>query len=207
MKPWRPVTQLCAIIAVPLAVIIPVIVASYFYFMRNQLNLPLYIHGFLLKDPVKVSQTTLLDLSNHKIKISDYQGRWVLMYIFSHCDYQHSLGLLKKMAQLNLALGGFSRKMHMMPVYKSGCHIPTKFIDKISTYQSVGQQLLRISPKQLTTFNAYFNGYQLQGRVVGQNRLYVIDPKGYVIIYYVDSISLKDEYQDLSYLFINNPAV
>ena len=111
------------------------------------------------------------------------------------------------MDQLDLVLGNFGHKTHIIPVYMKRCHIPADFTQQLEKYKPVGHQVLRIDAKQLQIFNSHFNGDQVMGRVVNQNRLYVIDPKGYVIIYYVDATSVSEEYQDLSYLISHNPVV
>lgn len=181
----------------------PIMISHFIYDFKNRVQTPISPHGFLLKNPVKVSSLSFTTHKGKTVQLNKYKSKWLLLYFFSHCNLEQSLSVLNSGEKLQRTLKDQSSKTQVIPIFSKQCHLSPQFVTSLQTLKPKGLNPLTASSAALKKFNQRFHGDQLGARLGNENRLYLIDPKGYLIMYYRDDTPIQSQYDDLTVLLGN----
>lgn len=158
----------------------PVLVATLMYYRGNTWTGRTVNKGALLRPVVS--------LSNYQLKMPDgavfnpksLRGKWVFMYLDpADCDHDCQENLYK-MRQVRQALGKYQDKILRVVVTQPGVRTPE--LEQLLQHEYAGTQ-------------------QIIGRFdLARNAIYVVDPRGNIMLHYSNHNSPKDLFGDLKRL-------
>lgn len=136
-------------------------------------------HGDLITPPQDIHR--IAALKNQKL-----EGKWWLVYVPSEKCELGCEDILYDMRQIKTALGKDSNRLGKLLITQGGC---SKYCDKFIKQNSIELVKIKLSPQD---HSALFN--------ITSDSLYLIDPKGYLMMHYEIDTPPKDILTDLKRL-------
>ena len=173
-------------------------VVGFFVIRANQ-----SFHGSVIDPPSQAADFTLTDQSGREVRLSDYRGRYVLMFFgYTHCpdECPATMAILK---QVRIRLGDQADKVQVIFVSTD----PGR-----DTQQAVGDFVNRFDPSfigltgtqaELQPVWAEYGVTVLDGGETHSTFVYLIDPQGNMRLTYPNVATPDDIVGDLQILFKN----
>jgi protein SCO1/2 len=184
------------------AILILLVLATGTVFLLQRINPTL--HGSVITPPFLAPDFTLTSQTEQPIKLSDYRGRYVLLFFgYSHCTDECPVAMAD-LAQALRELGGQASDVQVLFVSTDPVgDTPASMTDFLGRFNPTFIGVLGTSTQLQQVWSAY-GVTVLDGGETHSSYTYVIDPKGYLLMTYPYPPSPDDVAADLKLLFRKN---
>jgi len=176
--------RILPVIAIGVIFLLPVLLAWIVYLWLPSHVLPTKYHGELLDNPQMMKQYAFLDDHGLPLDKQFFAKKWTLMMpLTTPCEAacKHSLYLLR---QVRLALGKDMKRVQRVIVSPSDRSVPN--LAALITERFSGTIHVQLSPDALSRLQK-----------VDRGGIYLVDPRGVMILRYDAKIEPKGLYKDL----------
>lgn len=190
--------QLILIITIPIVGLLAM-TAYYFYVTSQGLHTDTHNHGVLVNPPKQIGNIALAKTDNTLYKVADGDDHWTFMYVSDgECD-KDCVDTLYLMRQIKAALG------------KYGPRVDNLYVSLKPSISEVDQALLSTEYQEhavvFTDENkarAWFSKKAPALEITNTGRFYLIDPRGWVMMYFTDENNYKEIIKDMKFLMKNS---
>ena len=154
-------------------------------------------HGTLLQPPVSLQELSLTDSSGAPAQLNpEAAGHWTLLLPGSDQCAQDCEQLLYYTRQIRAAMGKYSDRVERLYLREAGPATPE--LDEFLLAEHPRMKVLYTAPAQLTGLRG-----ELERNAVDP-AYYLVDPQGWVMMYYTAQTDGKDVMADLKFLLKNS---
>jgi len=146
--------------------------------------------GQLIKPPVKLQHFVFKKSDGSVLSTRDLSGRWLMLYIDPEDCGRYCEQSLYKMRQVRLALGKNRERVQRMVVTSPGYQTPQ--LEQLISHEYAGTRHIIAQVTGASTHETLQPG-----------ALYIVDPRGNIMLRYTPDASPEDMFHDLKILVRN----
>ncbi len=169
--------------------VVPLLLAVLMYQQRAALHLPQLQHGHLLAPPVSVTQVALQQADNTTVSLAAMQGRWLMLYVAPEVCESRCQQYLHTLQQIHVALGKDQQRVRTLLVLGKP---PTDLHSMTALTQRYPQ--IRVGVAQQPKV---FNDALGEAGLAQEGHLFLVDPHGYMLMWYAQGTTPRDITKDL----------
>lgn len=171
--------------------------AAYFMYFTGIMPSARMNNGTLI-DPAKIPEMTLKTFKAQDYRIGTANGKWTLtMLVDRTCDDQCKRNIYL-MRQVRISLGKDSNNAARLLIMSDNV-MPETLEQFLQDYPEM--PVVTGDGNNMQTLNQFFSSLASDVR----NRVFIIDPRGQVMMYYEPDMEPKDLLEDLKRLILVNP--
>lgn len=159
--------------------LIPLLLAWLLFMHTDEFEIKTTQKGTLIQPPILLSDFKFQTENNITLPIETFKGRWILLFVNGDICGRSCIGTLYSMNQIRLALGKNSNKVSNL--FLSVSQKMNNPIIKMVQSQYSTIQFGTISQDEFANFSEKMP-YEL--KPIAEGKLYIIDPRGYLIMGY-----------------------
>ncbi len=190
--------ELILLFALPIIGIL-LMTAYYFYAIENQTDMGTHNKGELISPPKPTSELTL-SAKDKAYKLDDGSGKWTFLVVGgANCD-DDCVSQLYLTRQIKEALGKYKLRIRNVYLMTESAVPSVGLVDLLdSEYQD--HQLVKVNASE---FNAWSRKEQPVLGSLPAVQFYVVDPAGWLMMYYTTEHNYKQVISDMKFLIKNS---
>ena len=196
-KPNSEKLQLILIIAIPLFGLLAM-TGYYFYVTQSNLSLNTHNHGTLISPPKQIADIKLFEKGN-ETRLTDGSNKWTFLLVGTgHCDEacKQNLYLTR---QYRETLGKYSLRINN--VFLNLDKDMSAATAELFQGDYAGHRVISSNGEQA---KAWFNSQAPKLDLLNTAQFYIVDPNGWVMMYYTTEQTYKQINKDMKFLLKNS---
>ncbi len=190
--------ELILLFALPIIGVL-LMTAYYFYVIENQTEMGTHNKGVLVSPPKPMSELALI-VKDTAYKLDDGSGKWTFLVVGGASCNDDCVSQLYLTRQIKEALGKYKLRIRNVYLMTASSEPTLNLLNVLdSDYQN--HELLKVDA---SAFNAWASKEQPELNSLQGVQFYVVDPAGWLMMYYTTEHNYKQVISDMKFLIKNS---